>query len=72
MKIKDITWLSSTSNTVGFIMTQNNIGETHLYVGSVDGINEEDDIKFILDWGSKIKPEYLINFINNANIKESK
>lgn len=58
MNIEDVTyvhWLNNSSGTIGIVCAKDPItGEDKAYMKSVDGFNEEADIKNILSWGSKI------------------
>lgn len=56
MEVLNVHWISGRS-TIGIISAKNEIGETHVYIGVASGLDEDSDIKTILDWGTKIKPE---------------
>ena len=56
MEVLNVHWISGRS-TIGIIQAKNGIGETHVYIGTGDGFDEDADIKQILEWGSKLKLE---------------
>ena len=56
MKVLKVEWISGRS-TIGIILARNDAGETHVYIGSVLGYDPEDDVQYILEYGTKMKPE---------------
>lgn len=64
MKILEVTWFSHMLTTIGIVSIKNEIGQVKFYIGKVEGFDEEADTKFISEYGAKIDPENLIDFIN--------
>jgi len=62
MEILEVIWFTGIK-TVGIVIAKNTVGEPHVYVGSVDGIDEENDIAHIIDYGSKKKLEDFLKFV---------
>ena len=70
MKIIAKTWSTGRAWTVGILVTENEFGERRLRCGVVAGINENHDLKFLMDWGSTLSLEDLQTMIDL--VKEGK
>lgn len=54
MKINNVVWVSAGIDTYGIICITNAVGEKKAYMGRGGGINEDADIRHILDHGGKL------------------
>jgi len=60
MAVKSVKWI----NSIGFVcVVDEYTGKKKIYIGTGKGLSEEDDIKYILEWGSKVGPD-LVEFLN--------
>ena len=55
MNVLTVTWFTNQTVT-GIVVAKNAMDETHVYIGTVAGIDEKSDIQHILDYGTKVKP----------------
>ena len=59
-----VKWMTAGSQTIGFVVKTDKItGEKFLYVAAVNGRNEEQDIKYILEWGTKLRKETVLGLL---------
>jgi len=66
MKVLKTLWTTNGLNpagTIGIIKAKNTAGDIHIYIGSVNGNDKNEDIKRILDWGTKYKAETFKEFL---------
>ena len=62
-----------TSNIVGvmgLVLTENLAGERKVYIGSGLGLNELVDMESIADWGARVDPRDLIDFVSQASAED--
>ena len=52
-------WFNGGTGCVGIVLAENDI----LYIGSVDGDDEKQDVQTILYWGAKIPPSVLAELL---------
>jgi len=59
MKVIDTTWVSSLTSTgvIGFVVVENDMGKRTARVGLVGGMNVDQDIQRIIQYGSKFSLE---------------
>ena len=50
MKVISINWFH---NCVGIIVADNSVGKRHIYRGTGEGMDEDEDVKRILELGTK-------------------
>ena len=63
MTVVDTLWITGL-DTIGIVKCTDEItGETKFYMGVGNEIDENDDIKYITEYGTKINSEYLRNFL---------
>lgn len=63
IEVIDTYWCNNTLGTVGIVLAKNGVGEKHVYISNVRGLDEKEDIEQTLMWGNKIKADNLISFI---------
>ena len=57
-------WLTAGDKTVGLIVKTDSVKEEKfVYIAAVPGHDEQKDIKYVLDWGSKIPVQSVFDFI---------
>ena len=57
-------WLTAGDKTVGLIVKTDSVtGEKFVYIAAVPGYDEQKDIKYILEWGSKIPVQSVLDLI---------
>ena len=52
-KIIWVTWFTEGDNTIGIVITENEIKENRAYIGKGRGIDEPYDMEHIAYWGAK-------------------
>ncbi len=62
MEVLKVEWFQS---ILGVVLAKNTVGEINFYVGQVLGIDEEEDIQFLLEHGNKINPQSFFNSIES-------
>ena len=67
LKVLDVAWFSG-RDCIGIIACENEVRERKFYIGVGDGIDKEQDIEKIKNWGSKIDPEYVKHFFKHAGV----
>ena len=53
-KVIDDYWFTPMAGTVGVVLMENETGQKKAYIKKVTGIDREQDIQEILDWGTPI------------------
>jgi len=62
MKALEVQWFSGTDN-IGIVKAEDEAtGEIFFYISKVKGIDEAEDIKHIVDWGSKMGQDRMLSF----------
>lgn len=55
MTILNVKWLTN-RKTLGFVKAQDNVtGEIKYYIGVANGLDEDQDAKDIVNWGTKFQ-----------------
>ena len=62
MKIKDVLWFTSLDKTIGIVKNENG----KCYIGVAKGINEQDDINTIANFGSPVTKDVLLRFFKEV------
>lgn len=52
MKILDTCWFTNRDGSVGIVRVKTEYHGIKYYIGYANGLNEEQDAKYIADWGS--------------------
>lgn len=60
MEVLDVKWANG---TIGIVKAKNGAGDVYIYVGTIIGHHEEDDIQYVLDWGSKFTQDEFQKFV---------
>lgn len=62
MKVLEVQWFSGSVN-IGIVKAEDeDTGEVYFYISKVDGFNEASDIQHIVDWGSKMGQDRMLEF----------
>ena len=56
-KAVKVIWITTLDGQLGIVLTENGAGEKNARIKNIDGIDEAEDIKVIMEWGSKFRLE---------------
>lgn len=54
MKVLKHLWVINMANCIGMVVTENSVGKRKIRMANVVGMNEEDDIKDVAEYGGKV------------------
>jgi len=54
MKVIDSMWFNTMQGCFGFVVGENDLGESKLYAGVCSGLDQKRDELTILSWGNKV------------------
>lgn len=69
MKVIDSMWFNTALGCFGFVVGENESGESNLYAGVVSGRNQEADEQSVLDWGNKVNIDLMEGLIAKTKKK---
>lgn len=64
METIDFTWFNNTRGSIGVVLAKNEYGQK-AYISSIVGINEEQDIKLVKEWGSSLSLQQAKGFFGD-------
>ena len=64
MKVENVLWFNSMNGTIGIVLADNG-HKKKAYIKNVIGLNEENDIKEILESGAKIHISQAESIVNH-------
>lgn len=68
-EVDSVIWFSNMQANYGLVCYTNKMGKRKIYLSAVSGLNAQDDINHILNYGCKVTPDQikqLYNFITNG------
>lgn len=69
-RVISATWFHCQTDVIGIVICEDTISkERRAYIGAGGGVSEAADIKRILNWGSKVRPEMLENLLTQLTAK---
>ena len=55
MQILNVRWFTG-RDCIGIVRVQTDYNGIQYFIGKVDGIDAEDDARYVADWGSRFDP----------------
>lgn len=53
MKAINWTWFNNSRGSIGVVLAENEYGQ-RAYISSVEGYDEQSDVKLVMEWGSSL------------------
>lgn len=67
-KIVNTYWFCN-KKVIGIVTIENEVGTRKAYIASVPGRNEQEDVDFILNFGSRVYPGMLQDVLKGINME---